>query len=339
MPVIYSPLSDSELDSICLSLVNRDLPYFSAFHEAFLLLYLTGCRVEEIFDISRWERLSDYEMRFLPQKDNYHRYVTLDYRCDSFIAAVVGRYKPFGGLSAYQLNRVFYNFSEYSNFRVGSKPVSLYLFRYNFIRKLHADGLNINQIADKMGYTSTAVVGGYLTAEIEKGFFLDTDDFINIDGTYWSKKFLSWNDGGSDIQIRAPFSDGVSYFYYNYTSVGRYLLNNTSFRLPTQADFYQLIQFCYDSGFSGGRSLLVPSLVYWSAVTPYMLNAFEFGLVGAGMVTTTLNLQYLNRCYILMTRSSSPALSACYFGITSTSATFVHTNTPFFYSVRLILNV
>ena len=339
MPVIYSPLSDSELDSVCLSLVDQDLPYFSAFHEAFVLLYLTGCRVEEIFAINRWERIAGYEMRFLPQKDNYHRNITLDNRCDNFIAAVVGQYKPFGGLSSGQLNSLFYNFSEYSNFRVGSKPVSLYLFRYNFIRHLFSDGLNINQIADKMGYTSTTVVGGYLTAAIEKGFFLDTDNFININGTLWSKTFLSWNDGGTDILSRVPFSDGLPYYYYNYSSVNRYLLSNSSLRLPTQSDFNDLVSYTYTAGFSGGRSLLVPSTVYWSSVNAFMVNAFGFGLVGAGMFTTSLALQVLNRCYLLMTRASSPALSACYFGTTSSSTTFVHTNTPFYYSVRLILDI
>ena len=339
MPVVYSPLSDSELDSVCLSLVNQNLPYFSAFHEAFVLLYLTGCRVEEIFDIKRWERLSGYEMRFLPQKDNYHRTVTLDSRCDSFIDAVIGQYKPFGGLSSGQLNSLFYNFSEYSNYRVGSKPVSLYLFRYNFIRRLFNDGLNINQIADKMGYTSTTVVGGYLTASIEKGFFLDTDDFININGTYWSNTFLSWSDGSTDIKTRIPFSDGLPYFYYNYSSIERYLLNNNSFRLPVQNDFINLVNFAYSNGYSGGRSLLIPSLVFWSSVNSFMLNAFGFGLVGAGISSSSSVIGARSGCYLLMSRHTASLFSASYFNVNGTTAVSYTSNSNYFFNVRLILNI
>lgn len=283
MPVIYSPLSDSELDSICLSLVNQNLPYFSAFHEAFVLLYLTGCRVDEIFDISRWERLTGYEMRFLPQKDNYHRYVTLDSRCDNFISAVINQYKPFGGLSSGQLNSVFYNFSEYSNFKVGSKPVSLYLFRYNFIRRLHADGLNINQIADKMGYTSTAVVGGYLTAEIAKGFFLDTDGFVNINGTWFSQSYFDVNDGGTGIIVKYPFSDGLPITYYTQAALLRVLSSNTQYRLWTYSDYNLLYTYLRSFGLYF-NALCVPDTTYWTSVIGANINLLDFGLKGCGRV-------------------------------------------------------
>ena len=339
MPVVYSPLSDSELDSVCLSLVNQNLPYFSAFHEAFVLLYLTGCRVDEIFAVHRWVRVSGYEMRFLPQKDNYHRNVTLDSRCDNFIDAVLGQYKPFGGLSSGQLNRLFYNFSEYSNFRVGSKPVSLYLFWYNFIRHLFNNGLNINQIADEMGYTSTAVVGGYLTATIEKGFFLDTEGFVNVNGTWWSQNSLNWDDGGTDIVSRVPFSDGVPYYYYNYSSVERYLLSNSSLRLPAKDDFVNLVNFCVLSGYSGARSLLLPSLVYWPVINTYMVNAFGFGLVGSGMVTSTSSQGFGVFCYLLMVRYSTLLFSYCSINNNSFNPSYRGTNSSLYFGVRLILDI
>lgn len=339
MPVIYSPLSDSELDSICLSLVNQNLPYFSAFHEAFVLLYLTGCRVEEIFDISRWERLSGYDMRFLPQKDNYHRNVTLDSRCDNFIDAVINQFKPFGGLSSGQLNSLFYNFSEYSNFRVGSKPVSLYLFRYNFIRRLHSDGLNINQIADKMGYTSTTVVGGYLTAEIQKGFFLDMPNLTLIGSKYWMTEYLDFNDGGDGIILKDSFGTGTPLFYYNYSAVARFLSLFPSLSLPTSADINALVSFADSNGMYGIRSYFIPSYVYWSAVLGSMINYFDMSLYGSGLLLNSVFYNIKSRGYLLLQPVIVNYTTVVEFWPTSSSAPLFHTPLSCYAPVRLVLNV
>lgn len=339
MPVIYSPLSDSELDSICLSLVNQDLPYFSAFHEAFVLLYLTGCRVEEIFAVHRWERLQGYEMMFLPQKDNYWRYVTLDSRCDSFIDAVVGRYKPFGGLSSGQLNSLFYNFSQYSNYRVGAKPVSLYLFRYNFIRRLFNDGLNINQIADRMGYTSTSVVGGYLTAEIEKGFFLDTEGYVNINGTWWSDRDISVNIGDGKCFIKNPFSIDfpVGYYDINLANVALILSNFPGCRFPNRNDIERL--FNYITSTTGRlSSSVLPDLNFWNEIYPYNVNSVGLNFIGNGYCSTRGTLYYLlERCFICSLQADGSGIQ-WYFEASSTSLTGAFLTTRF-KPIRLILDV
>jgi hypothetical protein len=337
MPVVYSPLNDSELDSICLSLVNQNLPYFSAFHEAFVLLYLTGCRVEEIFAVHRWERLQGYEMMFLPQKDNYWRYVTLDSRCDNFIDAVVGKYKPFGGLSSGQLNSLFYNFSQYSNYKVGSKPVSLYLFRYNFIRKLHNSGLNINQIADKMGYTSTTVVGGYLTAEIEKGFFLDTKGFVNINGTWWSDRDIFVDIGAGNCLIMNPFSvdHPIGYYKINAANIDLILASFPFCRFPIESDCQSLFNFLVSST---GRvsSGVLPDTNFWSSINSYNINSYGLNFIGSGHCTSSGSFRSLgSRCYI---PSFGPGTSGIewYFTTTSVNPFRVYFG-EFFNPVRLIL--
>lgn len=339
MPVIYSPLSDAELDSVCVSLVNQDLPYFSAFHEAFVLLYLTGCRVNEIFDISRWERVSGYEMRFLPQKDNYHRTVILDYRCDNFISAVLSQSRPFGGLSSGQLNSLFYSFSEYSSFVVGDKSVSLYLFRYNFIRRLHADGLNINQIADKMGYTSTAVVGGYLTAEIAKGFFLDTDGFVNINGTWWSNRDISINIGSGKCFVLNPFSIDYPVGYYSTTlaNVDLILSNFPSCRFPNRDDVESLFTYILNAT---GRvsSAVLPDLTFWRSLNVYNVNSYGLNFVGNGYCSSIGNLGYvLDRCFLCSIQANGSG-AIWHFTQSSVNISSVPLSSRFI-PVRLILNV
>lgn len=339
MPVIYSPLSDSELDSICLSLVSQNLPYFSAFHEAFVLLYLTGCRVEEIFDIHRWERLQGYEMMFLPQKDNYWRYVTLDSRCDNFIDAVVGKYKPFGGLSSGQLNSLFYNFSEYSNYKVGSKAVSLYLFRYNFIRKLHNSGLNINQIADRMGYTSTTVVGGYLTAQIEKGFFLDTDGFVNINGTWWSDRDISVDIGSGKCFVFNPFSVvfPIGYYNINLANVDLILSQFPDCRFPTHEDVEYLFSYIHSlTGFVS--SSILPDLTFWNQINSNNINSVGLNFVGTGYSGSTGQLRNIRSACYLCSMSVDGSVRYWFFDSSS-----IQVNGPFsssFYKpVRLILDI
>jgi hypothetical protein len=130
------------------------------------LLRLTGCRIQEIFDIERWSVVSGYYLVFTPQKGNNARYVTLDSSVQNFINAVTGQYKPFLGRTYSQLQNLFQRINPYGKLYSGTKEITNYFFRYLYVRELFEDGLTVTQIANMMGYTSDQAVSNYLNADL-----------------------------------------------------------------------------------------------------------------------------------------------------------------------------
>lgn len=111
----------------CDYLINAELPYYQQFNEAFTILKLTGCRVSELFEIERWSWLGDEIYSFQPQKGNTVRTVQLNSECADFQDAIKGQYKPFGGLTKYQLYNVYDKVKGWDKLLSG---IRIFLFMY-----------------------------------------------------------------------------------------------------------------------------------------------------------------------------------------------------------------
>ncbi len=90
-----NPVQIEQLRVMADYFVSAELPYFSELNEAFRLLRLTGCRIQEIFDISRWEIISGFNVTLQPQKGNNLRSIILDASFSDFISAIQNQYNPF----------------------------------------------------------------------------------------------------------------------------------------------------------------------------------------------------------------------------------------------------
>lgn len=279
----FKPLSDNELESICLNYLTVDLPYFPQFREAFRLLYITGARVEEIFDISRWHLVVDDTYEFLPQKGNYERTVILSSDFESFKSAVSGQFKPFAGLSVGQFNRLFFAVSPHSSYFVDSKPISLYLFRYAFMRRLFRTGLTLNQIADKMGYTSTQVVAGYLENTIDAAFFFDDTKYCLIGTRLISKYPSDWTNMSLNVTQLQPLNGAPVISYFTLLGANQFFSANPNFNRLTLSDVDSIRNYLFSMDYDL-RALLEPDSRFWANVNVNMLNLFNYQGRGYGVI-------------------------------------------------------
>lgn len=159
-------LTNSQLNSFCNYLTSSQPQFDTAVKRAVEVLYLTGCRGNELFMPLNWALPSSTDLTLQPQKGNNLRHFDPTIFNPAFIANI-GRtdylipYLSFNILS-YYLGKELHRWALF----IGNKPVNTHLFRYNYARSLYDSGLTIAQIAVAMGEVSTVNVSGYLFHDI-----------------------------------------------------------------------------------------------------------------------------------------------------------------------------
>lgn len=271
----------SGINDKCYYLCNCNYPYYEELREAFSLLWLTGCRVQELFEISRWSYISGYTLRFQPQKGNNEREVVLDASCANFIAAVINQYTPFSGRTYSQLDNLFNKIKSWNFFQTGSKKFSLYIFRYRYVKQLAADGFSISEISSIMGYTNTSTPQAYLDANIIMDFDLPPIPFIDVGGFLVSAANLAVDDGGDGIyDSRSIYGDWVG-LRYTKAAAQRVLATMGGYRLITYSEWNY-----YISHDKGGASILGKikeiGTAHWLSPNSGASNYFGFNLLPCG---------------------------------------------------------
>ena len=165
-------------------------PYYPELQEAMRVISLTGCRIDEAFDISRWEHVADYDFNLQPQKGNNLRAVTLDNTCNNFRTCVINQTNPFLNRTPRMLYNVYNKIRTWGAFKTKGSYVTFYIFRYRFIKQLHEDGLNVAQLSDMLGYTNYSTVQSYLDAEIEEVKKKVVIGEVKIGNQIWADKNL-----------------------------------------------------------------------------------------------------------------------------------------------------
>jgi hypothetical protein len=267
----------------CDYLVDADLPYYQQLNEAFVVLRLTGCRVSELFDISRWSWLGDDVYSLQPQKGNTLRVVQLNTDCFDFQTAIQNQTKPFGGLTKYQLYNVYDRIKGWDKLLSGDKDISLYVFRYRYTKQLYADGYDVPTIAAMLGYTNTLTVQSYLLARVSEVFSKPPVGFVDIGGVWISQDNFAITDDGAGIY---DFRGGTNLWlgrHYTTDAIMRVLAWLGVYRLPTREEWYVIRDYCYNQ-FGYQSACAEPSLVKWLSLYPYMQNAFSLQIGGAGYV-------------------------------------------------------
>jgi len=220
-----NPVAIAELRVMADYFVSAELPYFEELREAFKLLRHTGCRIQEIFDISRWEVSSGYTVIVQPQKGNNTRTIILNSDFDDFLAAITGQYSPFLGRTYSQLQGLFYKINPYGKLYSATKEITNYFFRYLFVRELDELGMTLQQIADEMGYTSTTAVNNYLNADLTSTIEVPVSNDLIFGGVSYPTVDIA---GYRIITRDLIFSDNGAGIYINPV-------------IPNFLDFYGLI--------------------------------------------------------------------------------------------------
>jgi hypothetical protein len=159
-------LTLNRLNEIATEIIIAEFPYFEELREMYKLFYYFGIRTNESFQINRWSFISGNSFSLQPQKGNNLRILTLDDNFTDFKAAIIGQYKPFKGRTVSQALHLFDTIRTFLRIYSNEKEITLYLFRYRFVRRMYQEGYTIGQIASAMGYVSTANIAIYLNAEL-----------------------------------------------------------------------------------------------------------------------------------------------------------------------------
>lgn len=294
----YYSLDYSKLDTILKDVKNTTLDYFPYFQEAFILLYETGCRVGELFEITRWRRINDTTLGLTPQKYNSERIIVIPAGVTLFPQWVDNQIVPWFGLSVVQLNALFMRYSPYTSYLAETKPVSLYLFRYRYIRYLASNGWSLADIQTIMGYSSQTVIHNYLNSALSYSAEAPVVPHVVIGGLEWVLPSFSISDGGSGVYSANLDSNNDAVFgkLYSYSAVVRCLDSHSYLRLPSSTEFNSLVSALGGSSVAGG-SLKTTGTVYWRSPNNGATNSSGLGCVGSGFVLSSgVQGNYLRTC-------------------------------------------
>lgn len=258
---------------------TTDYPYFEELREAFQLLKLTGCRIQEIFDITRWTQITGYQVQLQPQKFNNPRIIILNSSFDNFLAAIVGQYKPFIGRTYSQLQYLFSKINIYGKIYSGNKEITNYFFRYLYVREMQDIGFTDLEIATEMGYTTAQAVSNYLNAVLESTIEVPVSSAPIVDGVeyetietpnlLWTLKPFYTSFGGIPSLFPENDSDNVPLFGLLYRADAYLTIKNylpDGWRLPTIADFQDLIDYSDTFG-NSGTCMKSSGLDFWDKVS------------------------------------------------------------------------
>lgn len=329
-------LSLSDLTTRCASFQLGYYRYYPELREYFKLLELSGCRTTEPLDVSRWTFVDSATLLLQPLKGNNQRVISVGSSCPNFVEDVRLRRKPFKGRTLANVYSAFDDIRNFRNLKSQDKPISVYIFRYRFIKSLYASGMNIQQVANTMGYTSTDTPQYYLQAELVE----DNDDLppytCKIGNQIWSTRNSCISDGGTGILSRGPAFDRVFGFYYNNAAVYRLSSKLNGSRIPTVSDFQEFRTYFYSRSIPMWK-LCNPSPLRFNQTLDHASNFNGFNACGSGYFIDSNLVSFLTfGCFSLFNGSN---LNARIFqGSSSEHLWSYYTRGLNLHPIRLILN-
>jgi hypothetical protein len=237
-----NPAGLPELSVMADYFCDCDYPYFNELREGMKLLRHTGCRITEIFEIDRWQIISNYSVRLQPQKMNNYRYIELNSDFDNFIAAIQGQYKPFLSRTYSQLQNLFSIINKWGTVKSGDKDITLYIFRYLYLRNLQDLGLTLAEIASIMGYTTTAVISNYLDAVIMTDVPVKSAEIwgtpiVEVTNPITGRTWMDRNLGASRVALSSTDSEAFGdLFQYGRVADGHELRTSGTTTILSSTD-------------------------------------------------------------------------------------------------------
>lgn len=238
-----------ELEVACDFFIYSEYPYFQELREAFLILKFCGCRPMEIFEIERWTWNNDWSFTLVPQKNNLQRSVTLGTGCESFRTCVQNQIKPFLGRTYSQLQGLFYKLCPWRPIYSGDREITLYVYRYFFVKSLISEGLSYTQVAELMGHRTETPVYLYANAVLTSTYEIPvtpTDPYPIGHIDYYLEP--TEVDGFDDTFISSfDFSTGQFSAFVDVSPLNT--ASGALFNTENSVDYmYSPGYFCYKSG-------------------------------------------------------------------------------------------
>ena len=159
-------LDFTALDVICHDIVqdyNVSDAKFSIFKD---MLFLTGCRPQEVLYAHLWSVAPNGSLFLQPLKNNNPReFLPAELNQDFYDSVINNDFLFFGGeLRSY--NRHWNRLQGVPLMSLDNSFITWRLFRHRYIKKLSIDGFTVPQIMGWTGHKVPAIVTGYINSAI-----------------------------------------------------------------------------------------------------------------------------------------------------------------------------
>ena len=138
----------------------------ATYHLAFRVQYVTGCRFNELRQISRFSIVDSTQYNLQPQKGNNVRILPLNILPPEFISMIQAQDAYFEGLTQSTASYYFRTF--YFNKRIfhDNKQLTTNLFRHHFCKSLYNSGYTVSQIAYNLGERDQKNAENYIFSDL-----------------------------------------------------------------------------------------------------------------------------------------------------------------------------
>ena len=164
------PYPLSLINSDCLNFIQAIGLYSPSFKLFYEVVHATGCRFEELTDISRFQMDGEERIIFQPGKGNNERILYVADLPEKFVTMVETQESYFDRVD-YDTNRRYFRAHYPRPVYLNSggflgKRVGIYIFRYRMFKQLYADGVSPGDIGIIMGEVDLKNVNGYIDADL-----------------------------------------------------------------------------------------------------------------------------------------------------------------------------
>lgn len=162
MPV----LTYAEIDTTCQKIRDNIILKYPRYSSHIKLMYLYGCRINEVFDYRISFNASSGNVEINPQKGNNLRVLPMVNSEVPVLIEELNITQDNFWLNKRNLQRIIDEVHPIRNLKCGDKNIGAHLFRHNWIRKQVENGKQYTEIDNLLGYTSQSVRDTYLAATI-----------------------------------------------------------------------------------------------------------------------------------------------------------------------------
>ena len=138
----------------------------ATYHLAFRVQYATGCRFNELRQISRFSIIDSTDFSLQPQKGNNLRTLPISIIPPEFISMIQAQDAYFEGLTQSTASYYFRTFYFGKRIFHDNKQLTTNLFRHHFCKALYNSGYTVSQIAYSLGERDQKNAENYIFSDL-----------------------------------------------------------------------------------------------------------------------------------------------------------------------------
>lgn len=147
----------------------------ATYYLAFKVQYVTGCRFNELRQISRFSIIDSTDFSLQPQKGNNLRTLPISIIPSEFLSMIQAQDDYFQGLTQSTASYYFRTFYFGKRIFHDNKQLTTNLFRHHFCKSLYNSGYSVSQIAYQLGERDVKNAENYIFSDL---VFTSRDDSL-----------------------------------------------------------------------------------------------------------------------------------------------------------------